>query len=290
MRGTYRACGKAILIGEHFVVHGTPAVALPVQAIGTRVDVHSEPTDAPPRLVTAHAEGQRLLERALELLGRDGGGLRVEVASTIPVGYGLGSSAAVSVALIGALSDLEGEELNAAAHELERLIHGNPSGIDDTVITWGRPLLFRRGWPHTPLAAPARPLRFVRASSGRPGSTRDAVAGVADFGRRNPGRFDAILSEAHGAVDRALRALGAADVAALGAEMDHAHALLSEVGVSTPRLDELVSVARAAGAAGAKLTGGGLGGFMIAVGEAPEALAAALAEAGAAPVLVTEVS
>jgi mevalonate kinase len=291
--GRYRACGKLILLGEHFVVHGAPAIALPLPGLGTEVTVVSDPALPAARLDTPVDElADKLLRGALAELGLDEGrGLRVKVSSTIPVGYGVGSSAAYAVALLGALSRAVGrplapEPLHEKAHSLEHLSHGQPSGIDDTVVTFERPIWFRRGEPPVPLTLAGRP-GLVLAGSGRPGSTRDAVANVATLRAASPDLFDSLHRRAVEVVTRGRTALEAGDTVALGHCLDETHGLLQRLGVSSPELDRLVTVAREAGALGAKLTGSGLGGFVVALAErgGEARLRSDLEQAGGDPVL-----
>jgi mevalonate kinase len=290
--GRYRACGKLILLGEHFVVHGAPAIALPLPGLGTEVSVLSDPALAAACLDPPADElADSLLAAALAELGLgDGRGLRVKVSSTLPIGYGVGSSASFAVALLGALSRAAGAPLPPAqlgekAHALEHLSHGQPSGIDDTVVTFERPIWFRRGEPPVPLTLTAPP-RLLLAGSGRPGCTRDAVASVARLRASSPGAFDALHRCAVELVNRGRAALEAGDSLALGGCLDETHGLLQRLGVSSSELDRLVAIARGAGALGAKLTGSGLGGFVVALappgGEAH--LREALEQAGAHPV------
>jgi mevalonate kinase len=296
----YQAHGKLILVGEHFVVHGTAAVALPLTAVSTRVrvtctagplTVNSELEAEPQVLAEAVATG------ALRRFSMEPVGHTIDVDSDIPVGFGLGSSAAYCVALAGALMKLRGDtepldcvELNGHAHALEGLIHGEPSGIDDTVATYGCAVRFVRGEPMQRLK-PRAGLSFVLGGCGFPGSTRDAVASVARFAEVERSQFAAILSEAHHLVESGLAAFLAADRSALGPVLNQAHGLLARIGVSTPEIETLVEAARQSGALGAKLTGAGFGGFVLAL--TPEGrerhVADALRAAGAKHVMITGV-
>jgi len=291
---TGRACGKLILLGEHFVVHGTEALAVPLGAVGTTVEVHAGSGG----WAEADALGARLVAAALERLGLAGrAGWRLSVRSTIPIGHGLGSSAALAVALVRALSaaagrTLDAAEVNAHAHALEEIVHGTPSGVDDTVVTLERPVRFRKGEGLRSLRAGAR-LRLVLGSCGHGGSTRDAVAGVGVLARTEPERFARLRGEAEAVIGAGLAAFEAGDAARLGPLFDANHELLRAVGVSIASLDRLAAAARAGGALGAKMTGGGLGGFVLALA-ADDAAAARVADAlraaGAAEVLHAEVA
>lgn len=295
--GRASACGKLILCGEHFVVHGAPALALPLTAVSTEVTVHEAPgaegpvleSDAPEalldlarRMVQAALHGLRIAPRTP---------WRIEVRSSVPLAAGLGSSAAFSVALVDALARADGrsldvEALNAQAHALEGLVHGSPSGIDDTVIAHRRPLWFVKGAGFELLDGPGT-LGLVLASSGAPRSTREAVAAVGALRRAEPARFASLCERARELTTRARAAFQAGDATALGALMNENHELLRAIGVSTGALDRLTEAAREAGARGAKLTGGGRGGFVVAllpVGSEGD-VCAALEHAGATQLL-----
>jgi mevalonate kinase len=302
---TGRACGKLILLGEHFVVHGTEALAVPLGAVETTVEVRAGAGGArgPVRLeAAADAQAERLLAAALERLDADAqAGWRVAIRSTIPMGYGLGSSAALAVALVRAVSRATGRatgrvlstaEVNAHAHALEELVHGTPSGVDDTVVTIERPVRFRKGEGLRPLRAGAR-LGLVLASVGHGGSTRDAVAGVGVLARTQPEHFARLCVEASEVIAAGIAAFEAGDAVRLGPLFDANHALLRTIGVSLPSLDRLADAARAGGALGAKMTGGGLGGFIVALAadaSAETRIAEALWAAGAGEVLRAEVA
>ena len=296
--GQYRACGKFILCGEHFVVHGTPAVALPFRSIGTQVTVspaeqlslHTDLDDS-----VARTLAERVAHVAVERLGLQPR-WRVDVRSSIPVGFGLGSSAAFGAALIGALAHANGQrlslaQLNEHAYALETIVHGQPSGIDNTVICGESAVRFVRGASFRTVSTTGT-LTFVLASCGYPGSTMEAVAGVGRYAVAHPTHFGALLSEAHGLVEGAVAAFEAGDAARLGPLLSRNHQLLASVGVSTPELETLVDAAHAAGALGAKLTGGGRGGFVLALVDqsAAKSVAAALTGAGATDVFTTEVT
>lgn len=296
--GQYRACGKFILCGEHFVVHGTPAVALPFRSIGTQVTVFaanqlSLQTDLDDP--AARTLAVRVAHGALERLGLQAT-WRIEVQSNIPVGFGLGSSAAFGTAVVGALARATGQgltpaQLNEHAYALETIVHGQPSGIDNTVIAHETAVRFVRGEPFRTVTT-AGALTFVLASCGYPGSTMEAVAQVGHLAAARPSHFGELLSEAHTLVEAAVGAFEAGDAATLGPLLSRNHQLLASVGVSTPELEKLVEAAHAGGALGAKLTGGGQGGFVLALVDeaASRAVAAAMSGAGATDVFTTEVT
>ena len=298
-----RAPGKIILAGEHAVVYGRPALAVPVFGVQARVRV----TPAPQAWVQApavHLDAaladlpathplRQAVERTWAALAMPPRPARVHIASTIPVAAGLGSGAAVTVAIVRALAAFAGrvlppEQVNALAYAVEKLHHGTPSGIDNTVITYGRPLVYRKGagWE---LLQVARPVPLVIADTGHPAATRDMVAGVRTRWQAARDRYEALFDAIAEAVAAARHALAVGDLPALGRALCDNQRLLQAIGVSSPALDALVDAALAAGAYGAKLSGAGGGGNMLAVTppEGQAAVAQALRAAGAARVIVT---
>jgi mevalonate kinase len=281
--GRSSACGKVILLGEHFVVHGAPAIALPLP--GLRATVEATRIDGScSRIEPGPAPGAaRLLDRALSRLGLPpGGAWRLRVRSEIPVAEGLGSSAAFVAALIGALACASGRrlapgELEGHVQDLERLTHGNPSGVDAAVVSHERPVWFVRGRAPRPLAVGAGGLSLVLASSGDSRSTERAVAAVAAAREADRLGFASRCAEAGELARSGRRALRLGEARGLGGVMNAYHGLLRAIGVSTPSLDALVERARRAGAAGAKLTGAGMGGFAVALVEDSAALGVARA-------------
>ncbi|MGB0591702.1 MAG: mevalonate kinase [Myxococcota bacterium] len=259
--GRGQAPGKVILVGEHFVVHGAPAIALPLLGRGIEVVVErvSGPWDVLPG-TEAH------LRRLLIALEEDAEALRLSVRSELPIGAGLGGSAALAVALVKALDDsgaLTTAEVRECAHRLEKLAHGTPSGIDDTVAAYGRPVWFQRESRSEVLEV--EPCRVWVGLTAQRTSTREAVAHVRGLSEARPRWFGERLAEATVQVEHALQALRDADWSTLGRVMAAHHGLLQSLEVSTAALDTLVQSALDAGAFGAKLTGGGLGGAAIAI-------------------------
>jgi mevalonate kinase len=267
--------GKLILVGEHAVVHGEPAIAFAVD-LGTRATL--TPLDADtPNEVHAGFDDAQLSAALATALGPTG--WRVELTSTLPVGRGMGSSASLGVALARARFAAQGheptpDEVFDAAMKVEAVFHGTPSGLDVAVSARGGALLYQRTPAPTfqPLACP--PWQLVVVDTGKKGSTRELVAGVA---ARRPA-IDPHL-RAVGVVARA--ALGCLhDARALGPLLNENHALLRQIGVSTPELDELCAAALAAGALGAKLSGAGGGGVAIALVDDPAPVLAEMARRG----------
>ena len=326
---TSSAPGKIILFGDHAVVYGRPALAVPVtqvQATAT-VSATSQPgiwIEAPDirlaselsRLAPDHplAAVMNRVFSALPLPAsppiffekRGGlGGTTIRITSTIPVASGLGSGAAVSVAIIRALSSFLGqplpdEHVSALAYEVEKLHHGIPSGIDNTVVTYAKPVYFVKTFP-----SPSRrgvgcevetlhvgaPFTIVIGDTGLSAPTKETVSDVHKLWEADQPRWEKVFDAVGEIVQEARRAIETGDIPALGPLMDDNHKLLQEMTVSCPELDRLVEASRKSGALGAKLSGGGRGGNMIALVEAKNApaLAEALISAGAQRTIVTTV-
>jgi mevalonate kinase len=302
------APGKIILFGEHAVVYGHPALAVPVEQVRAEVDVVNSPRsgiwiEAPD--IGLHADLDDLssehplaavIHRVLTALGiTQLPALKITITSTIPVASGLGSGAAVSVALVRALSaalqhSLSDERVNEITYEVEKLHHGTPSGIDNTIITYARPVYFVRDQLIETLAVPG-PFSIVIGNTGIPAPTRESVSDVRRLWEADRARWDALLEKIGGLARQARAALEDGKLQQLGALMNTNHALLQELTVSSPELDRLVEAARQAGALGAKLSGGGRGGNMIALAGATgaAALAGALESAGSPRVIVTTI-
>ncbi len=217
------------------------------------------------------------------------------ITSTIPVASGLGSSAAVSVALIRAVAGFVGqplppEKVSALAYEAEKVHHGTPSGVDNTVITYAQPVFFRKG-QGTETMRIGKAFTLLIGDTGHPSPTVETVRHVREAHHENPDRFEGLFSAIGDIADQARRAIEEGNPQALGSLMDRNHILLQDMGVSSHRLDDLVQRARQAGALGAKLSGGGRGGNMIALvreGEA-EQIAHHLQDEGAARTIITRV-
>lgn len=277
------AFGKIILFGEHSVVYGRRAIAasLPIP-IETRI---SEGDGGRPRLlVPAWNIDHRLTElpaisrtldqaaiRLLELTGLHGKSLTIEVTPHLTSGAGLGSSAALSVSILRALNEkfglgLNDEKICAYAFEAEKVFHGTPSGLDNTISTYGGIIEFRRGEPAYLERIDTRmTLPLVVALTGRSGNTKSMVAGVRARWQANPSAYEFLFDQIDGIAGRALQAIRESDHETLGLLMTANHGLLQSLGVSTPELDQLANITRAHGAYGAKLTGGGGGGALISV-------------------------
>ena len=298
------AAGKVILLGEHGVVYGNHALAVPIPAavavtlarrerpstisvpswgvVGLELSDESSPVAA----VVAHIR---------KALGIEDAHFDIHMHSALPRAMGLGSSAACAVAITRAFVAelglaLDNAAVNALAFECEKISHGTPSGIDNTVATYSEAMLFRNGdslQVETLNLSEAPPLLI--ACSSQPGLTAAQVAQVRARYDRTPAHYEAIFSQM-GALSRAgAVALVEADYAELGLLMNVCHGLLNAIQVSTPELESMVSIARAAGAVGAKLTGGGGGGSIVALcPDATDSVQSALETAGFKTLTLTQ--
>jgi mevalonate kinase len=221
--------------------------------------------------------------------------LLVTVTSTIPIARGLGSGAAVATAVARALAGYWGyapqpEEISRLVYEVEKLHHGTPSGIDNTVIAYEQPVYFVRGEGASRLAVGAS-FDLVIADTGVASSTRAVVGDVRRRWEADRERYEGLFDEIGAVARLAKSAIQRGDRRAVGRLMNENHALLVALGVSSAELDRLVAAARAAGAWGAKLSGAGRGGNMLALVEPEQApaVAAALRAAGATNVVMSQV-
>ena len=307
------ASGKAILLGEHAVVYGRPAIAVPVSDRRARVTVSPlsrgqgiwiEALDLGQSFRIDRAESldiglplQTTVRNTLDFLSTATFDLdlRIAIRSQIPVARGMGSGTAVATAIVRALAahfgqDLGPQEVSDLVFQTEVVLHGTPSGVDNTVVSYEQPVYFARERELFRLGV-GQPLILLIADTGVPSRTRDTVAAVRQRWQEEPQRFDHIFDSIGGAVDDARDAIGNGQIGALGRLMDLNQQLLCELDVSSVELDRLVRAARDAQALGAKLSGGGGGGCMIALvtHETQQQVAAALSRAGAVQTIATDV-
>jgi len=266
---TGKACGKLILLGEHAVVHGSPAL---VSGIDRRLCASAEAADE---------SLLKLLDRecddAAEPLARAFGALldvepklaaRVEVRGELPPGVGLGFSAAAGVAIARAVEGLAGDvDENRVAERAtawEKVFHGNPSGVDVAAAQHGGCIRFSRAEGISKVAL-AQPLNLVVGLSGEPSSTKGMVEGVARLKDDNPQLVEANIGAIRALVENAISAAEDGQHPALGELMNLNQMLLAGLMVSSEILESMCATAREAGALGAKLTGAGGGGAVVAL-------------------------
>jgi hydroxymethylglutaryl-CoA reductase len=298
------AFGKVILLGEHAVVYGRHAIAAPIPAaIEARVSDASDgihlliprwhmeqrirPLDRMPQ--DSHPQGVAgilaVLLQQLALADRD---MHIEVFPHVPRAMGLGGSAALAVAIIRALDrhfrlGLDDAAVNALAFECERAAHGTPSGVDNTVATYGQALVYRRrdDRPTFHRLVVGRPVPLVVGISGQESLTATYVAKVRHGWERQPARYERMFDEIDALTLASINAIERGDLASLGDFLNLCHGLLNALQVSTPALEHLVDLCRRHGALGAKLTGGGGGGSVIALcPDDPQRVIGAIAAAG----------
>lgn len=292
-----RAAGKVILLGEHAVVYGAPALAAGIER-GARALATPLRAGEPSRLrlgdaaITADASSTEDVARALAALLTEGDALppmAIEADSELPPGSGLGSSAAIGVAIaraamtaVAAGAPIDDAAVLARATAWERIFHGNPSGIDTAASALGGCFRFTRA-EGVRVLAPARELVLAIGLSGTTASTRAMVEGVARLRARKPELVDRTIEGITALVDNAALAVEAGDLEGLGKLMNLNQMLLAGLMLSTEQLEELCALAREAGALGAKLTGKGGGGAVVALtatGEDAEPVLAAWRSAG----------
>jgi mevalonate kinase len=301
------APGKIILFGEHAVVYGRPAIAVPVLQVHADVAIEAAPEgqvkiDAADvgrvyDLGSASPDDPiaTLIRLTCARLGVETKSFSVRIRSTVPVARGLGSGAAVSVATARALGEffrhpLSRAEVSALAYEIERLHHGTPSGIDNTVIAYAQPVYFARDHPFESFHVP-EPFEIAIADTGVASSTKIAVGDVRRAWEADRRRYETLFDEIQGIVDSARAALERGDMTRVGSLMNENQERLEAIGVSSPEIRTLTRVAVKAGAVGAKLSGGGRGGNVIALvdAESRKRVVRALAAVGAVRVIVTRV-
>lgn len=295
------APGKVILFGEHSVVYGEPAIAVAIN-LRTEVTVREGGDQHRVNGAPLSAYHHTFIKEALDQLWK-GGPLDVRTDSRLPSASGLGSSAALSVSTVGALLQMLGrfseEDVARESYNSEWSAQkGRGSPTDTSTASHGHAVLVdsrkgaghmwaiqrgERTWHLHHLEVP--PLTLVVGHSGTRGRTADEVAKVARFVKRSGFGRD-VIRDLGKTCREAIPLLEARDKASLGKKMDQAHNLLEILGVSTPKLDDLCTAARRH-AYGAKLTGSGGGGSMIALTDEPERCAAAIAKRGGIPYVVS---
>src|SRR5512136_1184052 len=282
MSGEGIGFGKAILFNEHFVVYGIPAI---VSAIAkyTRAKVELKEKEgwiivdnrkATPKYKEDKIDQQKdSINRMIKKMGLDlsKNGVEITLEGNIYVASGIGASAASSVAITRALSkhfqlDYSNDEINEIAYEGEKGYHGTPSGIDNTASTFGGLIWFEKGEENVMDKINLQnPVEIVIGNTGKVANTTAAVSGVKERREKYPQKYAEIFDRAENIAYLARDALPDEDLKELGKLMNENHKLLQQIEVSSRELDFLVKLARDQGAYGAKLTGGDLGGNVIAL-------------------------
>ncbi|AMB99822.1 hypothetical protein AWM75_07520 [Aerococcus urinaehominis] len=285
-RGIGSAHGKIILMGEHSVVYGHPALALPFQAVEMTAEITPMPSrsvirsalyEGPLQVTPPHLNNiSALVNKIRQDLGMANRHICLTISSSIPAERGMGSSAAVAVAVIKAFyafidQPLSLADLIAYADYAEAIAHGQASGLDARLAAYNLPLIYRKGQPVTDLHFES-PYWLVVADTGIPGNTKQAVAGIAkSLQSRHPNRKRASQDLIQGLAQASQAFIDCLDQGATGRYQDlcdlmnQAQANLQALQVSSQELDYGIQLARQAGAGGAKLTGGGRGGCFIAL-------------------------
>lgn len=274
------AHGKIILLGEHAAVYGRPAIALPIPlAVEASVRKTGEginvviPRWGLEQKVRANTPGVAgMVAALLAQLGLDEENMTIEVFPHVPRAMGLGGSSALAVAIMRAVNaaydlNLAEEKINELAFECEKAAHGTPSGVDNTVATYGTPLYYQRVSDQVSFdtLSIAQPLEMVIGMTGKESLTADTVARVRTAWEQHPRRYEGIFDQITQLTVQAREAVQGGLLSELGELMNLCHGYLNALQISTPELEQLVHIAREHGALGAKLTGGGGGGSMIAL-------------------------
>jgi mevalonate kinase len=290
--------GKVILFGEHFVVHGIPGIASAVDSTvdaevkktGVGITVRDERKGTRGYTQEKSAQQKESIERMLRTMGMNPrkATLEISLGGDLPGFSGIGASAASSVSIARAVSEefrmgLSDEKINEIAYEAEKAYAGTPSGIDNTAATYGGLIWFKKNLEKGPNTIEKlsikKPVEIVIGNTGIVANTQEMVTGVAARKKKNPRKYAALFKQAEDLVSTARKSLEKFDLRKTGDLMNENHRLLQEIEVSCKELDYLVNLAREKGAFGAKLTGGGGGGCMVALTpgkELQEAVAVAM--------------
>ncbi|OYT27739.1 mevalonate kinase [Thermoplasmatales archaeon ex4572_165] len=282
MSGEGIGFGKAIVFNEHFVVYKIPAI---VSAIGKYTLAKVEPVNtsgwklndnrkATPRYKDDKIDQQKdSINRIMKKMNIDlsKGGIEITLEGNLYCASGIGASAASCVAIARALSQhfqltFTDDEINDIAYEGEKGYHGTPSGIDNTASTFGGLIWFEKGENNIMDKIELQnPVEVVMGNTGKVADTTKAVAGVRERKEKNPEKYGPIFDRAENIAYLAKNAFQSEDYREIGKLMNENHKLLQQIEVSSRELDFLVKLARDHGALGAKLTGGGLGGNILAL-------------------------
>lgn len=288
--GTGKGYGKTILFGEHFVVYGLPAIASALSSYTTAKievvdgkgwEVIDDRPATPGYKQKKYNEAMQAIQNVIDHLNIDVGCQKLKIAFSgdLIAASGVGASAAQATSLARAINDnftlmLDDEKINEAAYEGEKAYHGTPSGIDNTASTYGGLIWFEKnlngGKNKMEIVKSGKKIPLVIANTGITASTVEVVADVRKLKEASPVRFDKIFSDYHKLAIDAKVALLEGDVISIGNLMNQNHKLLQKITVSGEVNDKLVTLALKKGALGAKMTGTGRGGLVIAIAEDEE--------------------
>lgn len=275
------AQSKLILVGEHAVVHGQPAIAIPFPLIG--VESHVEravggvfldsslyrgPVDKAPKSLNGVVQTIKQTLKMLHVPPKD---LLIRIQSSIPPGKGLGSSASVAIAIAKSLfsyvnQQYTNDQLLYLANVSETYAHGAPSGIDPLTITSESPIWYRKNAP-IDYIKPNGEFYFVVADSGQEADTKTAVQTVRRLLQETPQIIQEKMERIGEITYEVREALEKSSLSALGVLLDEAQRNLDAIGVSNDMLNKLIRFVKDEGALGAKLTGAGNGGCIIALAQ-----------------------
>tara|TARA_B100001996_G_scaffold63429_1_gene45463 strand:+ start:489 stop:1412 length:924 start_codon:yes stop_codon:yes gene_type:complete len=278
MADSFTAPGKIILFGEHAVVYGKPAIAIPVS--GMRASAWSEPGEGKLTinaldlnekfsLENKSSQFSVLAQALLSKTKQSEPNLTINLTSKLPQGSGMGSSAATSTAVCKALSnylgvDLEKNQISELVFDAEKIVHGTPSGIDNTVVAYESPVYFIKG--KDPMTFDSgRTFHLVIGDTGIESSTKETVGNVRKMWQKEPNLMNGYFDEIENVTKGGKMAIEEGNIEMVGELMNDNHELLNKIGVGHPELEKLVELSIKSGAIGAKLTGGGGGGNMVAL-------------------------
>lgn len=281
-----KSISKIILSGEHSVVYGKPAIALPVFGSKSYVKIfdNSEKSGfiikAPQLEKVFYLNEKKDIYNPIELtvinflnineisLNQN---LVMEIFSEIPIASGMGSGASISSALIKALASffnipLSNEELYTQVFEIEKIYHGNPSGVDPTVIIYEKPLYFIKGKkPEFITKKPEPNYCLAIIDSKIRSSTIEVVNLVKQKRDENILKYDHLFDEIKMITEQIKSAFCNSDIITLGLLMNENQIKLKEIGVSNGNLDNIITLSKKFGSLGSKISGAGMGGVLIAL-------------------------